>query len=96
MRVAVAMDEVSGVVTFATQSAGCEVAPGLRGRPLLMFHGDADEILPLESSQIVAAMAGVGELVVCEGDGHLLAHSATLISNRLTAWLPAVLGTPTA
>jgi len=96
VRVAVAMDEVSGVVTFATQSAGCEVAPGLRGRPLLMFHGDADEILPLESSQIVAAMAGVGELVVCEGDGHLLAHSATLISNRLTDWLPAVLGTTTA
>ena len=95
VRVAVAMDEVSGVVTFATQSAGCEVAPGLRGRPLLMFHGDADEILPLESSQIVAAMAGVGELVVCKGDGHLLAHSATLISNHLTDWLPAVLGTTT-
>jgi len=95
IRVAVAMDEVAGVVTFATQSAGCEVAPGLRGRPLLLFHGDADEILPLESSHIVAAMAGVGEVVVCEGDGHLLAHSGPTISGRLAEWLPAVLGTTT-
>ena len=93
VRVAVVMDEVSGVVTFATQSAGCEVAPGLRGRPLLLFHGDSDEILPLESSQIVAAMAGRGEVVVCEGDGHLLAHSSQQITTRLDEWLPEVLGT---
>lgn len=95
VRVAVVMDEVAGVVTFATQSAGCEVAPGLGGRPLLLFHGDADEILPLESSRIVAAMAGTGELVLCEGDGHLLAHSAAQINGRLAEWLPAVLGTAT-
>jgi pimeloyl-ACP methyl ester carboxylesterase len=93
VRVGVVMDEVSGVVTFATQSAGCEVAPGLRGRPLLLFHGDSDEILPLESSQIVSAMAGVGEVVVCEGDGHLLAHSSHQITMRLDEWLPGVLGT---
>jgi len=92
VRVGVVMDEVSGVVTFATQSAGCEVAPGLRGRPLLLFHGDSDEILPLESSQIVAAMAGVGEVVVCEGDGHLLAHSSHQITTRLDEWLSRVLG----
>ncbi|MGA0153653.1 MAG: hypothetical protein ACO3LG_08460, partial [Ilumatobacteraceae bacterium] len=67
VRVGVVMDEVAGVVTFATQSAGCEVAPGLRGKPLLLFHGDCDEILPIESSHVVAAMAGVGEVVVCEG-----------------------------
>jgi pimeloyl-ACP methyl ester carboxylesterase len=92
VRVGVVMDEVSGVVTFATQSAGCEVAAGLRGRPLLLFHGDQDEILPLESSQIVAAMAGRGEVVVCEGDGHLLAHSSADISARLREWLPPILG----
>lgn len=92
VRVAVAMDEVCGVVTFATQSAGCEVAPGLRGRPLLLFHGDNDEILPIESSQIVAAMAGSGEVVTCEGDGHLLAHSGLAIRERLEQWLPNVLG----
>ncbi|MFZ9124892.1 MAG: alpha/beta hydrolase [Ilumatobacteraceae bacterium] len=92
VRVGVVMDEVAGVVTFATQSAGCEVAPGLRGKPLLLFHGDCDEILPIESSHVVAAMAGVGEVVVCEGDGHLLANSSTLMSTRIDEWIPSVIG----
>lgn len=91
IRVGVAMDEVAGVVTFATQSAGCEIAAGLRGRPLLLFHGDQDELLPLQSSEIVAAMAGSGEVVICEGDGHLLEHSGPLILERLDQWLPEVL-----
>ncbi len=91
VRVGVVMDEVAGVVTFATQSAGCEVAPGLRGKPLLLFHGDADEILPIESSHVVAAMAGVGEVVVCEGDGHLLANSSTLLKTRLDDWIHDVI-----
>jgi pimeloyl-ACP methyl ester carboxylesterase len=92
VRVGVVMDEVAGVVTFATQSAGCEVAAGLRGRPLLLFHGDMDEILPMQSSEIVAAMAGSGEVVVCEGDGHLLSHSRAEMLMRLEEWLPGVLG----
>lgn len=91
VRVGVVMDEVVGVVTFATQSAGCEVAPGLRGRPFLLFHGDADELLPLDSSRIVAAMAGHGEVVVCTGDGHLLTKSRESMVRRLESWLPAVL-----
>jgi pimeloyl-ACP methyl ester carboxylesterase len=92
LRVGVAMDEAAGVVTFATQSAGCEIAPGLRGRPLLLFHGDNDEILPLQSSEIVAAMAGRGEVVVCPGDGHLLVKSGELILDRLEQWIPETLG----
>ena len=93
VRVAVALAEtVSGVVTFATQSAGCEVAGGLQGRPLLLFHGDRDEILPIQASEVVRAIAGSGELVVCEGDGHLLAKSAGLLDLHLERWLPAVIG----
>jgi pimeloyl-ACP methyl ester carboxylesterase len=91
VRVGVAMDEVAGVVTFATQSAGCEIAAGLRGRPLLLFHGDQDELLPLQSSEIVATMAGAGEVVLCPDDGHLLEHSGPLIREKLNQWLPAVL-----
>jgi predicted alpha/beta hydrolase family esterase len=94
VRVAVALaDAVSGVVTFATQSAGCEVAGGLGSRPLLLFHGDRDEILPLQASEVVRAIAGHGDLVVCEGDGHLLGKSAALVDERLAEWLPPVLGT---
>lgn len=92
VRVAVGLAEmVSGVVTFATQSAGCEIAAGLAGRPLLLFHGDCDEILPMQSSEVVLAMAGTGEVVVCEGDGHLLAKSSDMVFARLEQWLPGAL-----
>ncbi len=93
IRVAVAMPStVRGVVTFATQSAGCEVVGGLGDRPLLLFHGERDELLPLQASEVVRAMAGHGELVVVPGDGHLLARSGPILWERLFEWLPGVLG----
>src|SRR5262249_50862395 len=65
VRVAVGLEAmVAGVVTFAPQSAGCEVAGGLAPRPFLLFHGDRDEILPVEASMVVREIAGTGELVV--------------------------------
>jgi hypothetical protein len=93
VRTAVIMPvSVAGVVTFATQSAGCEVAGALAGRPLLLFHGDRDELLPPEASHVVAAIAGHGEVEILPGDGHLLAKSDDIIVERLETWLPAVLG----
>ena len=93
VRCAVVMPvSVVGVVTFATQSAGCEVAGALAGTPLLLFHGDRDELLPPEASHVVAAIAGHGEVVMLPGDGHLLGRSDEVITERLDEWLPAVLG----
>jgi hypothetical protein len=86
--------KVAGVVTFATQSAGCEVAGGLGERPLLLFHGDRDELLPLQASEVVRAIAGHGDVVVLPGDGHLLAKSGPILWERLFEWLPDVLGVP--
>jgi pimeloyl-ACP methyl ester carboxylesterase len=85
---------VAGVVTFATQSAGCELAAGLDGKPLLMFHGERDEILPVEASEMVRTIAGHGELVRVPGDGHLLARSADVLWERLEEWLPPLLKNP--
>ena len=97
VRVAVALAPmVAGVVTFATQSAGCEGAAGLGDRPLLLFHGDRDEILPFETSEIVQMIAGSGELVRLPGDGHLMAKSGEVLWERLEAWLPGVLELETA
>jgi hypothetical protein len=91
IRVGVGLSEmVSGVVTFATQSAGCEIAGGLQGRPLLMFHGDSDSILPLESSEVVRAMAGTGDLHVMHGDDHLLAKSHDVMHETVMNWLTHV------
>ena len=93
IRTAVVMPaSVAGVVTFATQSAGCEVAGALGGRPLLLFHGDKDELLAPEASHMVQAMAGSGEVVMLPGDGHLLAKSDEVITDRLNDWLPSALG----
>jgi hypothetical protein len=91
VRVAVGLSAmVTGVVTFATQSAGCEVAGGLDGRPLLMFHGDRDEILPVEASEVVRAIAGSGELRNMPGDGHLLAKSHDIMREEVNAWCDTV------
>ncbi len=94
VRAAVAMpDLVAGVVTLATQSAGCEAADRL-ACPLLMFHGDADELLPPAASEMVRFIAGQGELVIIPGDGHLLNAGAPDILERLTTWIPEVLKDP--
>jgi hypothetical protein len=93
VRAAVAMpDMVAGVCTFATQSAGCEVAGGIGDRPLLLFHGDRDEILPVFASEAVREIAGTGELVVLPNDGHLLARSHAVMEERLLQWVPATFG----
>lgn len=93
IRAAVVMTgSVAGVVTFATQSAGCEVAGALNGRPLLLFHGERDEILPPESSLMVQSIAGYGDVELLPGDGHLLAKSDDVLTERLDEWLPPVLG----
>jgi len=86
----VADDLVAGVVTLATQSAGCEVADRLVGRPVLCFHGDRDQILPAVCSELVAGLAG-GELVVLPGADHLLASAGEQLRTRLLDWIPAVL-----
>lgn len=92
VRVGVAMPEfVAGVVTFATQSAGCEVAEGLTGRPVLLFHGERDELLPLQCSELVQMLSG-GELVRLPGTGHLMTEGGDVMRERLLEWLPEVLG----
>jgi pimeloyl-ACP methyl ester carboxylesterase len=93
IRTGVALPEmVAGVCTFATQSAGCEVAGGLQGRPFLLFHGDRDQILPPDASFIVREIAGWGEVVVLPGDDHLLARSGDALAERLLTWIPETLG----
>lgn len=96
VRAGIAMaDWTDGVVTFATQSAGCEVAEGLRA-PLLAFHGDRDELLPVMASEVVCSLAGgPTELVVCEGAGHLLTEAGELLRTRIPSWVRERFGSAT-
>lgn len=46
--------------------------------PMLLVHGDRDEILPPFASEVVHHLAGGhGELVIVPGAGHLLTEAAT-------------------
>ena len=79
----------AGVVTLATQSAGCEVASELGDTPLLLLHGTNDEILPPETSAIVQMLAGHGEVVMLPGTGHLLSEVAGEVRERIDEWISA-------
>jgi alpha/beta hydrolase family protein len=81
-----------GVVTLATQSAGCEDVGELGGTPLILFHGEGDELLPPETSAVVQMLAGHGEVVYLAGTGHLLTEAADELRERLTVWIPERFG----
>jgi alpha/beta superfamily hydrolase len=81
-------DDAAGVVTLATQSAGCEEAERLAGTPVLLIHGTNDEILPPQASELVQMLTG-GELVVFPGSGHLFSDVGDELRERLGAWIPA-------
>jgi hypothetical protein len=88
VRAAMAMgDWTRGVVTFATQSAGCEEAGALTA-PLRAYHGDRDELLPVLASEAVCHLAGGdAEVVVCEGAGHLLTEAGERLRAELPGWI---------
>jgi len=81
-------DHCAGVVTLSTQSAGCENADALGSTPLLLMHGDKDEILPMMASQMVQMIAGQGQVVILPGAGHLLTEAADELRQHLGAWIP--------
>ena len=78
----------AGVVTLSTQSAGCERADLVGDTPLLLLHGDVDELLPVAASEMVRMIAGTGELVVLPGAGHLLREAGDELRSRLGRWIP--------
>jgi alpha/beta superfamily hydrolase len=82
---------VGGVVTLATQSAGCEVAGMIADRELLLVHGGRDEILPVWSSEVVKEIAGAGELIVYPPAGHLLLECEEELKELLPGWVRRVL-----
>jgi len=84
---AVMGDWTRGVVTFATQSAGCEGAAELTA-PLRAYHGDRDELLPLMASEVVCQLAGGdADVVVCEGAGHLLTEARERLRAEVPDWI---------
>ncbi len=88
------VESVPGVVTFATQSAGCEMAERLADRDLLFVHGTNDSILPHQSSEMVRMLAGAGDLWLIPEADHLLAPAGDEILERMLVHLPSVFSSP--
>ncbi len=85
----------AGVVTLSTQSAGCEDAGNLADDvPVLLIHGDRDELLPPDASFMVRMLIGHGDVEVLSGTGHLLSEVGDRLRSRLGAWIPEQLAAP--
>ena len=86
-------DWTRGVVTFATQSAGCEEVREMTA-PLLAYHGDRDEILPAVCSSAVGQLVGgPADVRICEGAGHLLTEAHDQLRAEVPDWLRERLAT---
>jgi pimeloyl-ACP methyl ester carboxylesterase len=79
----------AGVITYATQSAGCEQAGRMGDVPLLLLHGERDSILGPENSMMVQTLAGHGEVRTFPGADHLLAEVADELAEITREWISA-------
>ena len=79
---------VTTVVALSSQLAGAHVAGELAPKPLLLIHGDADTILPHESSQALYDRAGEPKtLKILPGVGHRLSEAADEVFDLVRDWL---------
>ncbi len=63
-----------------------EAAEQLAPRPLLVLHGDRDDLTPLEDGKRLAAAHGDAELRIISGAGHELRHDPRAVA-VLFGWL---------
>jgi len=86
-------DAVCAVVALSPQTYGAQFADRVSPRPLLLVHGEADEVLPPECSRRIYAWAREPkELVLYPGAGHRLQECAEEVYALLRSWLPQRLG----
>jgi hypothetical protein len=90
---ATAVDNVVGVAALSSQTAGTEAADELAPRPLLLVHGEADEILPAACSRDIHRRAGEPKrLILYPGCRHGLDECRDALDRDLAAWILEVLG----
>jgi fermentation-respiration switch protein FrsA (DUF1100 family) len=79
---------VTTVIALSSQLAGAHVVGELAPKPLLLIHGDADTILPHESSQALYDRAGEPKtLKILPGVGHRLSEAADEVFDLVRDWL---------
>jgi dienelactone hydrolase len=83
----VAHEDVVGVATLASQTAGTAAVGRLAPRSLLLLHGTADLDLPDRCSRYLYQEAGEPKrLVLFEGDNHQFSRSYAEVAQTLFDW----------
>ncbi len=86
-------EAVIAVAALSSQTAGTNQVAKLSPKPLLLMHGEADEVLPASCSQDIYARAGdPKELILYPGCWHGLDQCRDALDRDLTRWLKEVLG----
>jgi len=84
--------DVVGVAALSSQSYGAEAIADVAPRPVLLIHGEADEVLPPACSRDLHARAGEPkELILYPGCLHGLDQCREALDRDLTRWLKQVL-----
>ncbi|MAJ88836.1 MAG: hypothetical protein CL416_04450 [Acidimicrobiaceae bacterium] len=78
---------VTGVITYATQSGGCEKATRMGETPLLLLHGKHDSILGPENSVMVQALAGHSDVRTFPNTDYLTSEVADKIAEITGEWV---------
>lgn len=79
---------VAGVAALSSQTAGTEGVERLSPRPLLLIHGENDEILPVWCSlDIFRRAKKPKQIIVYPGCLHGLDQSATQLDRDLMGWI---------
>ena len=78
---------VARVITYATQSGGCEEVTRIGDTPLLLLHGEHDSILGPENSMMVQALAGHGDVRTFPKTDHLMSKVADEIAGITGEWV---------
>ena len=88
-------DRVTAVAALSSQTSGTADVDQLSPRPLLLIHGEADEILPPECSLDIHDRAHEPKaLILYPGCRHGLDECREALDRDLFAWLGRVLGLP--
>jgi O-acetyl-ADP-ribose deacetylase (regulator of RNase III)/alpha/beta superfamily hydrolase len=88
-------EQVKAVAALAPQGYGTHLVHQLAPRPLLLVHGDADEVCRPEVVHAIYRDAGEPKRLVClEGAGHTLLECRQELTLLLSDWVIHQLGAP--